>query len=368
MTIWDSYFSADDKPYAENLNTALLLSNVFDLTVPVELPRMLSFSENTNPRKASVAVVTFLEKSSGVTINSNTISGTGDVKFKWYPNFNQYGGMSKIEWTATGTVTCDVKDANGATMVSGHTGGVISGADTGLQDLQEFTIILHLTSASLSMFKVTMVNNQQTRYGATVGITDVTGLDDRLDSIEDSEDTIRNIKLVSSSYNPTIDSGITVTATVTDINNDPVEGEDVTLQLNGSDLTTETTTSQGIAMWSVTCSNWGLQDLRVGNTSIQVNVGGWREDSGTNYDINYNKDFVEFRFHHEHSMTVPTSWQDYGTVFGINTKPASNVQFMEQFGSVIIRVKTDGVVQCRSIKGSSVSVNSLVAYALWRRG
>ena len=355
MALYDDYFSADDKPYAENLNTALLLSNVFDLTVPVELPRMLSFSENTNPRKASVAVVTFLEKSSGVTINSNTISGTGDVKFKWYPNFNQYGGMSKIEWTATGTVTCDVKDANGATMVSGHTGGVISGADTGLQDLQEFTIILHLTSASISMFKVTMVNNQQTRYGATVGITDVTGLDDRLDAIEDKEDTVRNISLRSNTYNPTIDSNITVTATVTDINNQPVEDEEVTLQLNGTDLTTEETDSNGEASWTVTLTNWGLQDLRVGNTSIQVNVKGVKQiQTFINESVRVYDNGSAFIVRFGGSFTIGSSGNFTCGTITSSKDPVGQVMFQIGLNNWRVVVGTDKSIK---LEGNSTTTN-----------
>ena len=39
---------------------------------------------------------------------------------------------------------------------------------------------------------------------------------------------------------------------------------------------------------------------------------------------------------------------------------------MEQFGAVILRVKTDGVLQYRSITGSNVSMTSIVAYANWK--
>ena len=45
MALYDNYFTNEDKPFAENLNDALLISNVFDFTVPIVLPTM--FSNNT---------------------------------------------------------------------------------------------------------------------------------------------------------------------------------------------------------------------------------------------------------------------------------------------------------------------------------
>ena len=55
MAFYDNYFTNEDKPFAENLNDALLLSNVFDMTVDVEAPKMFSNStwvSTTSPRKS----------------------------------------------------------------------------------------------------------------------------------------------------------------------------------------------------------------------------------------------------------------------------------------------------------------------------
>ena len=66
------------------------------------------------------------------------------------------------------------------------------------------------------------------------------------------------------------------------------------------------------------------------------------------------------------SLTATTSWKDFGNVVGQSSRPSANIPFMEQFGAVILRIKTDGVLQYRSITGSSVSMTGIVAYANWK--
>ena len=70
--------------------------------------------------------------------------------------------------------------------------------------------------------------------------------------------------------------------------------------------------------------------------------------------------------HYNGSLTATTSWKDFGTVVGQYSRPSVNIPFMEQFGAVILRLKTDGTLQYRSITGSNVSMNSIVAYANWK--
>lgn len=70
--------------------------------------------------------------------------------------------------------------------------------------------------------------------------------------------------------------------------------------------------------------------------------------------------------HSNNSGTATTSWKDFGTVIGESSRPSANIQFMEQFGAVILRVKTDGTLQYRSITGSNVSMTSIAAYANWK--
>lgn len=97
-------------------------------------------------------------------------------------------------------------------------------------------------------------------------------------------------KIVASDYNPNIDSTITVTVTVKDVYDDPVENESVQVtcnigkftKLNGSTISdtqsvTGTTDSNGQFTLTYTCSEWGLATFSANNTNIQINVGGWKQ-------------------------------------------------------------------------------------------
>lgn len=81
-------------------------------------------------------------------------------------------------------------------------------------------------------------------------------------------------KLSSSNYNPTINSTITITCTCKNVLGNPIANKTLTLMMNGVSQGTSTTNSLGVATWTVTCDEIGLQDFRVENQSIQVKVKG----------------------------------------------------------------------------------------------
>lgn len=198
MALYDDYITHDDKPFAENINDALLLSNVFDMTVQVDAPEMFSnqtWVNTTSPRKCSVSVLQLKEAlPSGVSVstsnNKSVLTGTGTVKLGWYPNFNAFGKYKSISWTGTGTIKVNLKTTNGITIVNDIANGTITSESVELRKLQEIVIEIVLTNATLTGLSVVMENKQSTRYGATVGITDVTGLNDRLDYIDESISSI----------------------------------------------------------------------------------------------------------------------------------------------------------------------------------
>ena len=120
--MYDEYFTNADKPYAENLNDGLLLSDAFDYIVPVSLPEHYKdkhFNDNTGiARKASVAIVTITQKDANVTINDTNITGTGDIVFRFYPNFNQFYRWSKVSWTMdNGSATVDLCKTDGTLIL-----------------------------------------------------------------------------------------------------------------------------------------------------------------------------------------------------------------------------------------------------------
>ena len=93
---------------------------------------------------------------------------------------------------------------------------------------------------------------------------------------------------------------------------------------------------------------------------------GFRGVTQTNQTYYRGEDIVHLFINYSGSLTATTSWKDFGTVVGASSRPSANIPFMEQFGAVILRVKTDGTLQYRSITGSNVNMTGIVAYANWK--
>lgn len=119
--------------------------------------------------------------------------------------------------------------------------------------------------------------------------------------------TNNHYSLTSSNYNPSIDSTVTLTVTVTDHNGDGVSGESVLVtasegtftQLNGSDITsassvTGTTNSSGQFTLTYSCTEWGLITFSANNTNNQIRVSGWRQlkTFGTTGVVKTNGEYV----------------------------------------------------------------------------
>ena len=111
-------------------------------------------------------------------------------------------------------------------------------------------------------------------------------------------------KIECSDYNPNIDDSITLTIILTDVYDDPIDGENVTVtasegtftQLNGSDITsassvTGTTNSSGQFTLTYNCSEWGLITFTANNKTTQVKVGGYKTTTPHNnytlYDVQF---------------------------------------------------------------------------------
>ena len=101
--------------------------------------------------------------------------------------------------------------------------------------------------------------------------------DGRLTALEEVDDGVFFYQVYASDYNPSIDSSVTVYCKCTDIVGSAVSGKSLTLYQNGTSVSSSITNDVGVASWNVNCDEWGLQDFRVANQSIQVNVTGFRE-------------------------------------------------------------------------------------------
>ena len=100
---------------------------------------------------------------SGVTIGSNEISGTGDVVFSVYPNFNSFYKWQSISFEKSGSVNVSFKKTDGSLInASVNADGVISD-NSALKVLQEIDVVLSLSDATVSNVLINFVNNQSNR-------------------------------------------------------------------------------------------------------------------------------------------------------------------------------------------------------------
>ena len=374
--IYDDYFTNDDKPFSENINTALLLANVFDMTVPIELPTMFSngeFVDTTGRRKCSVAITQIVDNDD-LTINAGSIVGTGSLDLKFYPNFNSYGGISRVDWvTSSGTVTVDIYDASDNLIASDIPNGVLDVQSTSIKTLQNFKFRLNFTSATLTSFKVTMVNKDTDRWGAEVGISDVTGLQASLDAKLDKS-SVHFVTLTASSYNVTIDNSVTLTCKVTDSTGSPIEDYEVQLYKNGVSLGNDyksDTDENGEATFTYTCTDWGVTDFSIEKTHCQVNVTGWKtymDSSG--FTMKYNQTWCVLSVAQESGQGYSATWEPINNVVQIPaeglrpTQPVISNVFLST--NLLFAVREDGKFYRRSMTGSSVTAGCYLEVS-WRR-
>ena len=390
MTKFDDYFTNEDKLFSENMNDALLFSNAFGVSVSVEMPKMFndgSFANNTTPRKCGVAIVALrTQLPSGISINNDgELTGTGTVQLRFYPNFNNFNYINSVSWDDTEDIIINLKKPNGAIIASDINNGVINSESEELKRLQEIIFEIQLNNATLSDFTVTMQGKQGDRYGADVKIDTVDGLDTRLSNIQDKNDTqnsrlddiestntsqnsrlttvennlglIRNYKITASTYNPKIDTNITVSVQVTDKANNIIPYANVTL-LRTSKKTSTTHTTQanenGVATFTILMNQWGINDFQVGNEHCNVYVDGWRRLAGNlstgKWAIFRNKTKGKVVMNGVAISTVLYSWKAFASEsFNAKTiRPTHIFTHPAQYGDVHLRVDSAGVISYKS--------------------
>ena len=394
MTQYDEYFTDNDKPFAENLNDALLLSNVFDLTVPIELPRMFSNSEwvNTNSkRKAGVSIIELANVDSSISFEtydegSVILANEGNISMDIivYPNFNSYGNLKKVYWQYMegyneDELTVDILTIDNTLLLSDIPNNENLQSVPYLRSLNRFIIRLNFNEPTeILKLGFIMENKEQERYGATVGISDVTGLDDRLASIEtkntqqdnrltsleETDEEIFNYSLNVNNYNPNIDEEVNVTVKVNDVYGVAVEGKEVTVKvsegsfisLNGTPISSQQVTAitdnEGKVVLGYECTEWGLITFVANNKTAQIKVEGWRTIiNDTNHELRVNGTFAEFRLHTDTAVYVDSNFASL-----INWVPSEYAPKMPQYelgdyGGYMVRIDNTTVMY-RSLSGS----------------
>lgn len=370
MALYDDYLTHDDKPFVENINDALLLSNVFDMTVQVDAPEMFSnqtWVNTTSPRKCSVSVLQLKEAlPSGVSVstsnNKSVLTGTGTVKLGCYPNFNAFGKYKSISWTGTGTIKVNLKTTNGATIANDIANGTITSESVELRKLQEIVIEIVLSNATLTGLSVVMENKQSTRYGATVGITDVTGLNDRLNGIESEIDSVCNLSMSASDYTTKENTTITIYCYAKDIEGNPIQGKELTpYGVSGASpvpLTTKTTDNNGMASWSVTVA-YGLNTYYVEDATLQIYGYGyailWQNSQTNPTAVLYRNNDKAILVLNGLVTAVPTSWAEYGSNIASTVAPKGTITSVSADHQIIYSINWEGKLQFRSLTGSTLS-------------
>lgn len=187
----------------------------------------------------------------------------------------------------------------------------------------------------------------------------------------------RHYEIIPSTYNPTIDSNISITVNVTDMTGNGVANESVSLVVKFDGLPNITISDTTDANGSVTLNNvqmvkFGLVDLRVGATHCQLNVDGWKQYSGSNwgtgyYYVMYNKTMVRFTFTESKSFNSTTSWADFPAEAFTDSwiRPYLPVICIDNTGNRQVRVRDSSTkIAHRSNTGATIS-GTLYIQMMW---
>ena len=175
-------------------------------------------------------------------------------------------------------------------------------------------------------------------------------------------------KIVASDYNPNIDSTITVTVTVKDVYDDPVENESVQVtcnigkftKLNGSTISdtqsvTGNTDSNGQFTLTYSCTEWGLATFSANTVNKQILVKGYKtikNDSGIT--ARANEDTVECRIVIS-STTFTTSFTQFtGQTIPGGYRPNGGVICpCYNNTNLLVAILSNGNIMRRSMTGSN---------------
>ena len=179
--------------------------------------------------------------------------------------------------------------------------------------------------------------------------------------------TYQNIDISCSTYNPTIDTSVTITITVTDQNDDPISGFTVPLKIDGTSITGITTNSSGVATHTYTCTEWGNHKISVKNTSAFINVTGWRTITHTNYKlfINGAERLCEIRYYRP-GTSIGTSWTFVETISDSDYVPApqqDGVFCSCNMRGMVVRIFSSGSIQAQATTATSNQLFSF--HAMW---
>jgi len=128
MTDVNEYFTADDPNYAERLNNPNILTDIFTIKPRITLPGAFKtgdYPETENKTKAVFSIVQVINNSCTNTGDGFTATANNQTfTLRVYPNFSSFKWWNSITWEGTGTIACQMKDAEtGTVLISSITSG-----------------------------------------------------------------------------------------------------------------------------------------------------------------------------------------------------------------------------------------------------
>ena len=370
---FQEYFTDSDKPYAENLNDALALVDAFDLTVPVKLPDMFSngeFSSSLNmPRKCNISIVTLKSVDSGVTVGISSISGSGEVIFRVYPNFNCFYKWNKLILEKSGTVSVGFKKTDG-TSISASVGsdGTISEASA-LKELQEIDVVFTLTNATINSILIEFINNQSSsrvRSGALLeasqlanvdgtvssgetkavnGDTVKTALDNLQSTVnEDIEDLSDTVDELGDAINEQLDLKESLANKVTTLDNSNTNYPSSNAVKSVTDIKEDK--SNKVTTLDSSDEHYPSSKAVKTVTDGKENKLGWvLKESNANYEIRVLNDaLVEYILHTEGTLNITNAPQTLNNWIPEGYRPPYTLSAPINHGSGFIAFRSDGAI------------------------
>jgi hypothetical protein len=252
---------------------------------------------------AKVADV-YISPNSNLSIGSTISNSSGSsqvYRLTVYPNFNRFGGFKSISLTADSGVTFYIANKGGNSPIASNLDYDDLGNVPELKVLKEYDIVITIPSGKevtglsfvlqSSSADVSGVISQGCVDGLTGDITRIdskdSAQDNRLSTLETSTSDIVNVNLVSSSYLVKVGlsiEGFILTATLTDINGNPIKNKSVEFKKDGVTAYTTSTDNNGVARYNAYLTTGGVYDFSVLDKHIIIQTYGFEEIKSSQYN------------------------------------------------------------------------------------
>ena len=272
----NNFFNDSNKAYSENLNDGILVGNAFDWTISIGLPSDTDgvFPSSSDVVMAKVADVSATPNSNlsiGSTISNS--SGSSQVyRLTVYPNFNRFGGFKSISLTADSGVTFYIANKGGNSPIASNLDYDDLGNVPELKVLKEYDIVLTIPSNKEVTGLEFVFQSSSADVSGVISQGCVDGLVDdvaRIGVLETSTSGVVNVDLKVSKYIITYGETVTITATVTDFNGNPIKNKQLLMKQNGNTVDSLTTNNNGVATLSTPIY---FGPYTVGGVSLPVTV------------------------------------------------------------------------------------------------